>query len=264
MRQELEAEAAEEKFKYENDKALDEFFVRVEDVGTDRNNRRYFVFTNDDRLWVEETIDDLRDERERLAAQAAVAVLRAQGPSTPTRAPAAAMEESAAATSSSSSSSNTESSMVTCVTESAVPARAVADSQLIYNMAIDKLKITKPAAQHSRWSVYSSRFAIYKLYDALDTRGEREKKLKSKLKSIFDLNEPPLDFLTTGNELIGRRIRRVYGGKNRKPVFGVITGWLPKEGSDPALWHVIYGKQLMLSFVLFDVLRHHVELWFCE
>lgn len=233
--------------------------MRVEPVGTDRYQRRYFVFANDDRLWVEETVDDLLPDREKVIAEAAAAEAAANmiAPSTPDRSSTPAEADSMAVVAPAaaevmevdSSAAAGASAVVDLETFKRTQAEKELDLQRIAAAAIDKLKMSKPAAKHSRWSVYGSRFAIYKLYDALDVRGERERALKSALKSIFDLNEPPLDFLTSGNELIGRRIRRVFGGKNRKPVFGVITGWLPKDGSDPALWHVVFGEAIFLSSV---------------
>jgi hypothetical protein len=47
----------------------------------------------------------------------------------------------------------------------------------------------------------------------LDERGERERELKAAVKARFDLSEPPLVYLKTGSEFIGRKVQRTFGKK---------------------------------------------------
>lgn len=89
------------------------------------------------------------------------------------------------------------------------------------------------------WGIYGSPREIYKLCEALDDRGMREKALKEKIRGKFELEEP-VEY-QTNHDWIGRRVKRTFksGGK---PTVGVIDGWLPEdiEEDDQALWHVKY------------------------
>ena len=42
-----------------------------------------------------------------------------------------------------------------------------------------------------------------------------------------------------GSEHIGKRARRFFSGYGASD--GVIDGWLPSDGDDPALWHMVHG-----------------------
>jgi hypothetical protein len=52
---------------------------------------------------------------------------------------------------------------------------------------------------------------IWALMDALDERGIRERGLKAKLKGHFGLSDNSEGYRTSGNEFIGRKVRRKFG-----------------------------------------------------
>jgi hypothetical protein len=59
---------------------------------------------------------------------------------------------------------------------------------------------------------------LYRLCEALDERGERERALKAAIHARFDLDveEPPALYLTSGSEYIGKRVQRKFGKRVSK------------------------------------------------
>ena len=88
------------------------------------------------------------------------------------------------------------------------------------------------------WKIYGSPRDIYYLWAALDDRGINERDLKNKIRSRFDLSEPPTEY-QTDHEWVGRKVTHILQ-KGQKPSTGTIDGWLPEdeEEDDEALWHV--------------------------
>ena len=173
---------------YQHEQALDEFFVRIEPIGEDRHHRRYYHFEGDERLWVEEPLVVLGDKSMAKDEQ------KGKTPQTP-KTPEKATAKSTA-----------DIGTVTAAGE---------EEQRIAAKATERLLEARPADQRTRWSVYASLTAIWKLYNALDVRGERERALKSAIKSHFELDEPPLEFLTSGHEWISRKIKRKLDGRSK-------------------------------------------------
>jgi len=98
----------------------------------------------------------------------------------------------------------------------------------------------KPSLKKCSWRMYGSMSEIWALIDALDERGIRERALKSKLRAQFGLSENSaqgVTYKTSGSEFIGKKVQRTFG---KRVVYGTIVGWLPPEGEDEALWHVIH------------------------
>ena len=71
---------------------------------------------------------------------------------------------------------------------------------------------------------------------------KREKALKSTIKAHYNITPPDLEYHSTGHEWIGREVRRTFNiaRGQKKTVVGAITGWLPADGDDPAIWHVTH------------------------
>ena len=206
MKHEIEQEAKEEKQQYENEQALNEYFVRIEPIGMDRNYRRYYAFTHDDRLYVEELCYDetfKMENKEYMEQKEAFTESHKNDGKDKTEGHAVKTvlfaEPDNNSNGNGGSNSNTISNELMTITQE----------------AIQQLRYSRPSGSYTKWSVYRNRKAIWKLYDALEPRGERERALKSALKSAFDLNEPPLVFNTSGHEYIGRKIKRIFGGKHR-------------------------------------------------
>jgi len=67
------------------------------------------------------------------------------------------------------------------------------------------------------------------------SRSKQVETAPAPVKAKFNLTEPPVVYLTTGSQYIGRQVKRTFG---KSKVIGTITGWLPPDGDDIALWHV--------------------------
>lgn len=72
------------------------------------------------------------------------------------------------------------------------------------------LYTSRPSGVSSTWRIYASMWELWALVDALDDRGIREQDLKTKLKACFGLSGNTEGFLTTGNQFIGRKVRRTF------------------------------------------------------
>jgi hypothetical protein len=66
-----------------------------------------------------------------------------------------------------------------------------------------------------KWVIYCSPTEQWRLWDALDERGEREVALRAAIKARFEIEEPPVEYCTTGSAYVGRKVRRVFGKKVR-------------------------------------------------
>jgi hypothetical protein len=106
------------------------------------------------------------------------------------------------------------------------------------NKNFGQIYSSRPNKYKYKWVIYSTERELWDLYDALDNRGEREYSLKSAIKSRFELDEPPIVYLNTGSDYIGRKVRRQFGRK--KPIIGTVTGWAPQVKYDPAIWHIVH------------------------
>jgi hypothetical protein len=188
----------------EHEKALEEIFVRGLPLGQDRHMRYYWAFDGDSRIFVES-----------VAVKPTVGGGRGRGKGSP---------RGGRSTSPRGGSSGTA---VDVTKESA---------------AVQKLMDTAPSRMQSSWSVYSSETEQYHLWRALDERGEREKALKSTIKAHYNITPPDLEYHSTGHEWIGREVRRTFNiaRGQKKTVVGAITGWLPADNDDPAIWHVTH------------------------
>jgi hypothetical protein len=67
-----------------------------------------------------------------------------------------------------------------------------------------------------KWVIYCSPTEQWRLWDALDERGEREVALRAAIKARFEIEEPPVEYCTTGSAYVGRKVRRVFGKKVRQ------------------------------------------------
>lgn len=67
--------------------------------------------------------------------------------------------------------------------------------------------------------MYSSATEQWKLWDALDERGERELALKAAIKARFDIEEPPVVYELTGSAFIGKKVKRTFGKRVRINTF---------------------------------------------
>lgn len=193
-KQELIETALEEKKKYENQKILNKYFIRLDPLGLDRVGRKYYTFDNDDRLFVEERIsktdmNEMPESNRKLVFD----------------------------------DDFQEMEVDVCHENMSefekVQAHAIKKRNELKNVttqALNRLIESKPASKCSKWYVYSTLSEIWKLYHALDDRGKNESKLKKNLKSVFDLFEEPLQFQSEGHEYIGRLIKHVFGsGRNK-------------------------------------------------
>ena len=89
--------------------------------------------------------------------------------------------------------------------------------------------------------MYSSETEVWRLIEALDERGQREKALKTQLKARFPhIKEPQYSYLTEGSPYIGKFVKRQFNKRDR-PTYGKIVSWLPKneeKDDEPAIWHI--------------------------
>ena len=170
----------EEQRNQEHEKALEEYKIGSTSLGMDRDFRTYWMFTSDDRLFVQQRVvgsdKTVLIEEEERAIKSLTAV----------------------------------------------------------NPHLERLYSSRPNKYKHIWGSYSVR-ELWDLCEALDERGIRERELKNIIKAKFNLTEPPIVYLTTGSEYIGRQVKRTFG---KRKVIGTITGWLPPDGDDIALWHV--------------------------
>ena len=63
----------------------------------------------------------------------------------------------------------------------------------------------------------------------------------SRPSQVADVAERP-PWRIEGHDFVGKHVRRFYGGEEGAELVvgnGVIVSWLPPEGDDPALWHVV-------------------------
>jgi hypothetical protein len=98
----------------------------------------------------------------------------------------------------------------------------------------------RPSTRQFSWKVHLSMPDIWRVIEALDERGVRESELKAKLVALFGLSGKSADgaaYQTHGSEFIGKKVRRSFG---KRLVVGTIVGWLPPEGEDIALWHIVH------------------------
>jgi hypothetical protein len=170
----------EEQRNQEHEKALEEYKIGSTSLGMDRDFRTYWMFTSDDRLFVQQRV--VGSDKTVLSEE----------------------EES------------------------------VIKSLIAVNPHLERLYNSRPNKYKYIWGSYSVR-ELWDLCEALDERGIRERELKNIIKAKFNLTEPPIVYLTTGSQYIGRQVKRTFG---KRKVIGTITGWLPPDGDDIALWHV--------------------------
>ena len=160
---ELENKASDDKIASKHEKALEEFFVRTEPLGTDRYGRIYWRFMADEnRLFVETREEDPET--------------RDFGPSPP-----------------------------------AVLSSEATTDQVVLN----RLFQSRPNRYKYKWTVYSTPSELWKLCEALDDRGEREKELKAAIKARYEIEAPAVVYQTSGSEFLGRKVKRTFGRKVR-------------------------------------------------
>ncbi len=75
---------------------------------------------------------------------------------------------------------------------------------------VQRLFLSRPSRVRSGWKVYCSGTELWRLCEALDERGERERALKAAIHARFDLEECP-DYLRTGSAYLGRKVTRKFG-----------------------------------------------------
>jgi len=121
-----------------------------------------------------------------------------------------------------------------------------------------KIRIFVQNIKNKTWQYYSRVAEIKSLHDSLDRRGIRERALQERLKDYLDslkddieeeeeeneneneeekkmdVDEAPIVWKKEG-PFMGRHIRRVF---DDEPSDAVVTGYVPEEGGDMALWHV--------------------------
>lgn len=187
LQKEIIVRQEEEKITAAHEKSLEQYVLRTNCLGTDRNHNSYWIFSGDnDRLFVQEKI----------------------------------LIET--------SSLNKNDKQIVSI------AKAFSEN----NKNFGQIYSSRPNKYKYKWVIYSTEREIWDLYDALDNRGERENALKSAIKSRFELDEPPIVYLNTGSDYIGRKVRRQFGRK--KPIIGTVVGWAPQVKYDPAIWHIVH------------------------
>jgi len=271
-RAQLEVATKEARVASEHEKALTQYFIRTEPLGYDRHHRAYWCFDGDTRVFVQTTIgpdqlplqpvnlahttsaksevvdctnsDDDEDEdgADRLVSKDAATPLRpTQPPRTGTATPCTP--------------ATTSGGVLLLNGKMTAPANLMSPPGTATRIN-SQLYATKPSNVQHTWRIYGSMLEIWMLVEALDERGVREKDLKSKLRAKFGMNKGGASetYQSSGSEYIGRKIRRTFG---RKVAYGTIVGWLPPEGDDEALWHVVHDdgdeedldlKDIQLSF----------------
>jgi hypothetical protein len=151
---ELENRANEDKIVSKHEKALEEFFVRTEPLGSDRHFNIYWRFMADEnRLFVESKSVDASSG------------------------------------------------------DGIHPPSKLSDGVL------NKLFASRPNKYKHTWKVYSTPTELWKLCEALDDRGEREKELKAAIKARYEIEPPAAVYQSTGSEYIGRKVQRAFGRK---------------------------------------------------
>eukprot|EP00607_Mallomonas_marina_P007746 CAMPEP_0182416520 /NCGR_PEP_ID=MMETSP1167-20130531/823_1 /TAXON_ID=2988 /ORGANISM="Mallomonas Sp, Strain CCMP3275" /LENGTH=632 /DNA_ID=CAMNT_0024589349 /DNA_START=132 /DNA_END=2030 /DNA_ORIENTATION=- len=129
-------------------------------------------------------------------------------------------------------------------------------SRLELDNSQKQLVSTRPSRHPTYWRCFSRYRDVWSLVEALDNRGERERELKKRILKRVSLDVEPAEsegYLTEGHVFLGRRVLRKF---NKRMVIGIITGWLPAEGEDIALWRVSHtdGDEE-------DLEEHEVEKW---
>ena len=77
--------------------------------------------------------------------------------------------------------------------------------------------------------IFASETEVWRLIEALDERGQREKALKTQLKARYPhIKEPQYAYLTEGSEFLGKFVKRNFNKRDR-PTYGKIVSWLPKN-----------------------------------
>ena len=201
----IKSKAEDAKLQLQHENALAEFVVASKCLGVDRHYKRYWVFSGDDRLFVQE---------------------RVTANPNPNPAPEGKSKKSKAAM------------KVEVATPATLHSTVLISDQ--YNTSVSlgdsfsKLYNFRPNTYFYKWGIYSNQRDLWELCEALDDRGIREQALLSAIKTQFDLSEPPIAY-QLDHEWVGRKVKRTFG---KKKVIGKIVGWLPRQGADIALWHV--------------------------
>lgn len=152
---EIESKAKEDKASSQHERALQEYFVRTEPIGTDRNNSIYWHFIGEDnKLFVQER-------------------------------------------------------QFTVHYDGAVPPSSGKETDEI----LCKVFNSRPNRFSYNWKVYTTPTELWRLWEALDDRGEREKMLKDAIKARFEMDEPAAVYQTSGSDWIGKKVQRKFGKK---------------------------------------------------
>ena len=131
------------------------------------------------------------------------------------------------------------------------------DFNTFWRFAFDerKIRIFVHNVKNKTWQYYSRAKEIKLLHDSLDRRGVRERALRENLKDYLDSlkddiedeeEEEKMDVVEDEKEstpiewksegpFVGRHVRRVF---DDEPSDAVVTGYVPEDGEDCALWHV--------------------------
>ena len=106
--------------------------------------------------------------------------------------------------------------------------------------AADKVSgMVPPSRRESAWRVYRGARELWAVCDALSPA---DADLQGGLKALFRLKDRPPALSESGHEWLGRSVRREFGrGRNLRVAVGTIVGWLPAEGKERALWHVVHS-----------------------
>eukprot|EP01038_Epipyxis_sp_PR26KG_P006434 gene6434-8854_t len=115
------------------------------------------------------------------------------------------------------------------------------NSEDLSSQSLLRIYDSRPSRYRYQWGIYNSATELWHLWNALDDRGERESELKAAIRARFDFQEPPITYLVTGSEYIGRKVRRTFT-QPKSVVIGAVTGWLEKTDEDLELYHVVHNE----------------------
>jgi hypothetical protein len=207
----MEQSAKDAAISRQHEKDLAEYFVRTAQIGTDRNFDRYYCFDGDPRLFIERRRVVTENETSCIdKGHCKIGISRSFGDF---------------------------SQALSGLLPPPPDCLDIERQDYIFSRATAQLLKTKPSSFRSEWSVYASNSEMWRLCDALDERGERERSLKTALKARFEISEPLQTYQDSGHPYIGRKVVRTFG-KSKRRTHGIIVGWLPAEDDDPSIWHV--------------------------
>jgi len=135
--------------------------------------------------------------------------------------------------------------------------------------AAEAERLAPPSVSGSSWRYFRNRHEVQQLLDSLDDRGVCERALRRSLQEemaplLANLaSEKPQDDLhewRSEGPFMGVRVRQMFEGVGASEA--TVSGYLPAEGSDPALWHIVHddGDQEDLEEgELMEAIQRHKE-----